>query len=837
MNAPFASVEQAATCFSAQMLPPLAERREVQKAVILAAGRGRRMGKLTADKPKGAIEVGGHALIDWQIAALRAAGVREIAIVTGHGAATLAGRDVEYIHNGNWATGTQVETLLAAADWIGEEPAIVSYSDIIYHPCAPLALLERPGDIVVAYDADHRWLWKRRFGNWLRDSETFRLGPGQVLTEIGGKPADIEELDGQFMGLMLLTPIGLERFAECFHNASPSTRTKLDFTAVLAELLGGGVRIDTAANALPWIEIDSVKDLKIARSMTERDEIKGVGPHLIFPANLPIDFAGDALDDSAVSTELAGEADAAPEMVIDSGPFDEERLQPYLAIRDYGVENAFAVQNWGRSGSTFVQSLFDDHPQVLSTPNFYSRHYFMAWAATIGRLTDAEKIDAFLRIFRQWWDTGLVDATAGLHRLGPERNEIAGVQRAKLEGYLRAAFAGGRPITRRTLFEAGHLAYALARDQRIASSGLQILFPIHGEERAVAAALLEDFPEARFVHTLRAPVSNVASLARHLRFNALDDREDAFSTSLRLLFLREGIRSDRRFTIFSDRPYFAWLATSRQAQILRLEDLHRGGSRAIGQVASRLGLSDVRGLSASTWDGKQWWNRPESGSESNLGQSPTRPAFEEFFSARNRTTMNIMAHCLSAAADHYESFAWSPMIVTRTWLLLQIIAPCHPKLRSSPAVAQRLLSISQLPILPTTLRSQINSRLRREIRKGALTRLNAGVVLIRRKLPDLSKSATIRGTLILTERNERIRARAITHVGKNKLSEPDRLDAVYLDDARPCSSAREHALWALILFVGGIASRCRTAVSIRQVIWRACIETPQYSRMESMLTI
>lgn len=240
MNAPFASVEQTAARSPAQMLPPLAERREVRKAVILAAGRGRRMGKLTADRPKGAIEVGGHALIDWQIEALRAAGVKEIAIVTGHGATALAGRDVEYIHNPNWATGTQVETLLAAADWIGDEPVIVSYSDIIYHPCAPLALLERPGDIVVAYDADHRWLWKRRFGNWLRDSETFRLGPGQVLSEIGGKPTDIEELDGQFIGLMLLTPNGLERFAQCFRDASLSARTKLDFTAVLACLIHRG---------------------------------------------------------------------------------------------------------------------------------------------------------------------------------------------------------------------------------------------------------------------------------------------------------------------------------------------------------------------------------------------------------------------------------------------------------------------------------------------------------------------------------------------------------------------------------------------------------------------
>ncbi len=96
----------------------------------------------------------------------------------------------------------------------------------------------------------------------------------------------------------------------------------------------------------------------------------------------------------------------------------------------------------------------------------------------------------------------------------------------------------------------------------------------------------------------------------------------------------------------------------------------------------------------------------------------------------------------------------------------------------------------------------------------------------------------LRSTLpILLERNEKIRARAIAHIGRDKLSEPDRLDAVYLDDALSCSSAREHAVWALILFVGGTASRCRAAASIRYIVWRACFYPAQISGMESMITI
>ena len=52
------------------------------KDIILAAGRGSRMKNLTADRPKCLVELRGKALLDWQLEALRAAGVTEIAIVT-----------------------------------------------------------------------------------------------------------------------------------------------------------------------------------------------------------------------------------------------------------------------------------------------------------------------------------------------------------------------------------------------------------------------------------------------------------------------------------------------------------------------------------------------------------------------------------------------------------------------------------------------------------------------------------------------------------------------------------------------------------------------------------
>ena len=48
------------------------------KAMLLAAGRGERMGELTADRPKPLLSLGQETLAERQLRLLRRAGIREI---------------------------------------------------------------------------------------------------------------------------------------------------------------------------------------------------------------------------------------------------------------------------------------------------------------------------------------------------------------------------------------------------------------------------------------------------------------------------------------------------------------------------------------------------------------------------------------------------------------------------------------------------------------------------------------------------------------------------------------------------------------------------------------
>lgn len=73
------------------------------KAIILAAGRGSRMKGLTDQKPKCLVELRGKTLLEWQLKALREAGVSEIAVVTGYRRELLAAYGLTEFHNPRWA--------------------------------------------------------------------------------------------------------------------------------------------------------------------------------------------------------------------------------------------------------------------------------------------------------------------------------------------------------------------------------------------------------------------------------------------------------------------------------------------------------------------------------------------------------------------------------------------------------------------------------------------------------------------------------------------------------------------------------------------------------------
>ena len=234
------------------------------KAIILAAGRGSRMKSLTDERPKCLVELRGKPLLEWQLESLRAAGISDIAVVTGYKRELLAGRGLSEFHNPRWAETNMVSSLACAESWLQGEPCIVSYSDIFYSPVAVQSLINCEATLAVTYDPNWLQLWTERFGDPLLDAETFRLSATKTLAEIGNKPQSVDDVQGQYMGLLRFTPEGWAEVVRLRAELSPQQRDSMHMTNTLQRVIDAGrVPIAAVAYTGEWGEVDSSEDLSV----------------------------------------------------------------------------------------------------------------------------------------------------------------------------------------------------------------------------------------------------------------------------------------------------------------------------------------------------------------------------------------------------------------------------------------------------------------------------------------------------------------------------------------------------------------------------------------------
>jgi len=117
---------------------------EIERAIILAAGRGTRLGVLTANRPKPMVPLCGKPILERITIGLHNTGVREFLFVIGYrgdaireyfGDGRRWGVNIEYVDQPN-PNGTGA-ALLLGKEWANrtpESPVFVSYGDIYTDP-------------------------------------------------------------------------------------------------------------------------------------------------------------------------------------------------------------------------------------------------------------------------------------------------------------------------------------------------------------------------------------------------------------------------------------------------------------------------------------------------------------------------------------------------------------------------------------------------------------------------------------------------------------------------------------------------------------------------------
>ena len=247
------------------------------KAIILAAGEGSRMGKLTQNIPKPLVTVNGKSIIERQLSILKQNEILDVIIITGPHNEKFNFKKIRYIHDENFREHDQLGSLMSAKKEIDSD-IIILFADIIFDDTILSKILESKSDISIAVDMDWERAYTSRTDNSFDAADKVRFEQGNVSRIFKNMTEEDKKFEiGEFIGLMKLSKNGSKQLVNCyekihthegkFHDAQSMEKAKL--IDLLQELIENKIKIDAIPITGKWYEIDTEQDLEIAKKIVD----------------------------------------------------------------------------------------------------------------------------------------------------------------------------------------------------------------------------------------------------------------------------------------------------------------------------------------------------------------------------------------------------------------------------------------------------------------------------------------------------------------------------------------------------------------------------------------
>ncbi len=258
----------------------------IRRCILIAAGRGKRLGPHTEEVPKCMVEIGGAPILGWVWKALASVGVEELVVIRGYRGDVLESfvrslgvPRVTFIDNREWETNNVLLSLAHARAFL-DQPTYLTYSDIIFTPAVARAAAASPAEIGLVIDRLFRDIYIGRDQHPLEEGEVADLMPDGSVARVGKKALPVPDAVGEFIGLTRLGAAGatitgraldaiahryLGRDDEPFQRAARYRNAYL--TDLWQELIDTGTRIDPIFIDGQWREIDTGQDLDRARQL------------------------------------------------------------------------------------------------------------------------------------------------------------------------------------------------------------------------------------------------------------------------------------------------------------------------------------------------------------------------------------------------------------------------------------------------------------------------------------------------------------------------------------------------------------------------------------------
>jgi len=244
------------------------------RALIIAAGAGKRIGRFAEELPKSLIDINGKSILENQISLFRKNYINDIVVITGPYKEKFKFENLTYVNDSDFPKHDILESLMAAKNYINDEVLII-YSDIVFEESILLQILESNADVGIAIDLD----WQKNYidsGNSESEAENVLLDNTGKIEKIRKNIQSEKGKVGEFIGIMKLSSKGSDIFVNKFamlknsHSGTFHTAPSLQkayLTDMIQELVDSKITVTPIFVSGKWCEIDTVQDLQRARKL------------------------------------------------------------------------------------------------------------------------------------------------------------------------------------------------------------------------------------------------------------------------------------------------------------------------------------------------------------------------------------------------------------------------------------------------------------------------------------------------------------------------------------------------------------------------------------------
>jgi L-glutamine-phosphate cytidylyltransferase len=261
------------------------------KVIIVAAGRGRRLGNHTDEIPKCMVEVAGKPILHRQLDALAAAGVADVTVVRGYRGHVIDGgkHRLRFVENPEWERNNILASLMYAREEMERgDGFFFSYADIVYAPlvAARLAEAARRAGSDAALVVDRLWheAYVGRTLHPIPEAELTAVrgdGAAATITRVGKQAVPVAEAAGEFIGLAWFSARAGRALAAIWDEAlraggleAPFGRAAALRNAYVSDglnaLVEAGHRLTPVFIEGQWREIDTGQDLAAAEASVDK---------------------------------------------------------------------------------------------------------------------------------------------------------------------------------------------------------------------------------------------------------------------------------------------------------------------------------------------------------------------------------------------------------------------------------------------------------------------------------------------------------------------------------------------------------------------------------------